>query len=159
MPRPDVDPDLFRFDRFALDEEWEKQVPLYWEHAQQLSEAREAYERAKACTLEVHARLLVAAASNPVAFGLEKSTADLLKAAVEVHEDYLVAKKKERRRRLHMDYCQAMVTTLEHRKRALENEVDLRLANYFAEPRKSRAAVQQQQQDKERHFQRKSGRT
>lgn len=129
------DKDLFHLDPDRLDEEWVAQPSLYHEHALVLAEAREHYERAKAERDLVAAELDREVRSDPARFGLDKVTEAAVQTAVATQKRLAQATNAVITARFETDKAQAVVDALEHRKKALENLVQLRLSDYFAEPR------------------------
>lgn len=129
------EPDLFALDPNRLDAEWVEQPRLYHVHAVKLADARETWERAKAGRDVVTAELDRFVRRDPAAFGLEKVTESGVEKAVILQIRHKDATEKVITAKHGMDVMQAMVDALDHRKRALEKLVDLRLAHYFSEPR------------------------
>ena len=146
--------DYFAVDKNRLDEEWVRHIPLYHSHADQLADAREALERAKAAEevsdddrKYIAAQLDLAVRKDPMAYGLEcadgkKPTEGAIGNAVTVSKRYrkaqqacydardVVIKAKHK-----TDLLESAVKTLDHRKKAIEDLVTLRLKDYFSEPR------------------------
>lgn len=134
------DDDVFAIDKDRLDEEWVNQPLLYYKYAMKLADAREDFERAKARKDVVEAELDAAIRRDPPAFGLEKITEDALKKAIIRQRRYTEAQEELIKARHSMDVLEVKVNTLDHKKRGLEKLVDLRLKEYFSEPRASAGA-------------------
>ena len=129
------EPDFFEIDPNELDREWVRQPGLYHKYAVDLADARRDFEQAKTALDIAAADVDSVIRSKPEKFGLEKVTESGVKAAVLSSREYKSATDAVHAARHRVDVLQAAVTTLDHRKKALENLVDLRLANYFSEPR------------------------
>jgi hypothetical protein len=124
----------YDFDKFNLDEEWVKQPRLYYDAAVELADARAAYERLRTLKEVTAAEIDAEVRRDPKTFGLDKVTEGSVEKAVvrdaryaKVCSDIIDAKH-------HVDICQAKVDTLDHRKHALQDVVDLQNAGYFARP-------------------------
>lgn len=135
MPTKTDDPDFFEIDKNQLDLEWQRQPGLFHKYATQLADAKREFEQAKTATDVAAANADSIIRETPAKFGIEKVTEAAVKAAVVSHPGYARAVAKMHEARHAVDILQAAVTTLDHRKKALENLVDLRLADYFSEPR------------------------
>lgn len=133
MPKTE-EPDFFRIDRDRLDWEWMRQPELYYQHAEKLAAARMAAEQAKTETDLVYAEMDAKIRDRPEKYGILKVTEAAVRAAILVADKYQAAVKAHLEAKYNVDILQAAVTTLDHRKRALENLVDLQGRNYFATP-------------------------
>lgn len=131
------DDDVFAIDKDRLDEEWVSQPLLYYKYAMRLADAREEFDRAKARKEVVEAELDAAIRRDPPAFGLEKITDDAIKKAIIRQRRHTEAQEELIKAKHTMDVLDLTVDTLDQRKRALEKLVDLRLKEYFSEPRAS----------------------
>ena len=136
--------DIFDLDKNRLDEEWTQQPRLYAQYATKLADARAEHERAKASRDVVEAELDRDIRLNPEKYDLTKvtegsiqSTITLQKAHRKVVGDVIEASHT-------VDTLDAYVRALDHRKKALEKLVDLRLADYFSEPRKGPVAQERE---------------
>lgn len=125
---------LFDLDANRLDEEWVNQPRLYLKYALRLADLRRDHEKAKAGRELVAAELDQSIRRDPTKYGLEKCTEASVERTVLLQDDYQRADASVRRAKYEMDVTQAMVETLDHRKKALENLVYLWGASYFAEP-------------------------
>jgi hypothetical protein len=137
---------VFRPDPNRLDEEWQAQPELYHEAAVRLAEARNQYDMAKFDKDVVEAELDEEVRSYPHRFGLEKLTEPGLKQAIIRSQVFCKACRRLIKAKHAMDKRQADVDALDHRKKALENLVQLRLADYFSEPRVPRRVAERQKQ-------------
>ena len=127
-------------DRFKLDEEWVNQPKLYREwatkHADTILEVDEAKANLDAVKSIVDAHIR----ADPEAYGIKKITENVVASIVLGDEDYHKALKQLREAKHKANIIEAVVTALEHRKRALEKLVDLHARDYFAEPRASKSS-------------------
>ena len=131
------EPEFFDLDKHKLDVELERQPRLYYEHAAKLADARRDYEQAEAEKDLVEAEVDRAIRSDPAEFGFDgnsKPTETAIKNAVATSKRVKATIHAAIQAKHAVDILQAGVTALDHRKRALEKLVDLRLAEYFADP-------------------------
>jgi hypothetical protein len=135
------EPDFFEIDKNQLDREWVRQPGLYHKYALQLADAKRDFEQAKTAVDLAEASADSDIRERPQKYGIEKVTEAAVKATVAGHKAVKEAIAALHEARHKVDVLQAAVTTLDHRKKALENLVDLRLADYFAEPRAGRATT------------------
>jgi hypothetical protein len=157
------EPDFFNLDKHRLDSEWCEQSRLYYEHAVQLADAREHWERMKAAKevledelKEMDAKIALDARRNPERYGLEKVTDEALKAVVLtdvkhkksqqlVYDAQLKVIKAMHAR----DILESAVRALEQRCKALEDLVRLEARNYWSEPRAPQGQRDRMNQAKE----------
>lgn len=129
-------PDFHDIDKNRLDEEWVAQPRLYRQHAEMAAEAARdlAFAKTQLSLAEAEARQVIKQA--PEEYGLEgKTTVDDLKAAVATHKRVRRAQQDVIDKEYRADVVKAALRTIEHRKSALQDLVQLRLADYYAEPR------------------------
>lgn len=130
-----MDESFLNIDQHNLDAEWLKQPALYFKWAKKAADARRAHEEAKSELDVVKAELSRAIREDPENYGLEKVTEGAVTAAIPEQKEYKVALKAVFDARHSADVYSAVVVALEHRKRALENIVDLFGMNYFSKPK------------------------
>jgi hypothetical protein len=135
MPRnAERDPDFFDFDLHALHKEWHRQPKLYHKYAMMLVDAKAALDAAEAQLALRQADLDGGIRARPERYGLEKITEGAIKALIltdgQFQNDQQAVADCQRR----VGELQVAVQTLDHRKKALENVVQLWLADYFSEP-------------------------
>ncbi len=128
-------------DLSQLEIEWQGQAPMYEKAAKGLAEARRA-----AAELDIELTVVKAEAgkevrTNPDEFGMEKVTEAAIKEAVDTHKKVIRLRKKMAEARYLVDLLEGTCRALEHRKRALEKEVELFLAGYFAAPKEKRRSL------------------
>lgn len=121
-----------------LDSAWLEQPTLMEEFTRELADARNALEAAERQLELYEAEIDLRIRNEPSKFGIEKLSEKAVKSAM------LLRKKHQRltddviAARHAVAVLQAAVTTLDHRKKALEKLVDLWLAGYFATPKASK---------------------
>lgn len=81
------------------------------------------------------ANITKAAYAQPEEFGIEKATDARVNCAVVADEDYQAALQKMLDYKHALDVYSAVVTALDHKKKALENLVTLFGQDYFSTPR------------------------
>lgn len=129
------DTDLFEIDLDRLDEAWVQQPKLYHEWSTKLAEAKKDLEQAKARLSLVEAELFKSIRKNPSRYGVEKDTDSAVKAAIPMTDKHKTAVKRVISAQYDVNTTDAVVKTLEHRKRSLEGLVSLHGQQYFATPR------------------------
>lgn len=129
--------EIFDLDPNLLDEEWVRQPVLYHHYAIELANARAELERLRAARDVTTAELDKNIRAVPEEFGLLKITEGGVQQTVILQPRYQEADQAVRDAKHAVDISQVAVDTLDHRKKALEKLVDLRLADYFSTPRAS----------------------
>lgn len=122
-------------DRDKLDEEWLGQAETFEKYARRLADARNEQSILKAEFELRIAELTAAVRINPSRFGLVKVTESGIEQAVILLKEYQEAQRAMIDASHKVDLLKAVVDAMEHRKRALENLVDLFKASYFSDPR------------------------
>ncbi len=136
---------IFDIDKNRLDEEWINQPKRFFRWAIDLEGARDVLEDAKAEFDVVKSEIDLAIRSDPEDYeelpkeAVEKNkvTEKMVAAVVPMQKEYKEAQQVMFEAKYRVGILQAAVTTLEHRKRALEKLVDLYGQQYFAKPRAS----------------------
>lgn len=142
----DFDP---RIDEQALDLEWLRQPKLYFKWASAYAAAKRDVSEAKAELDVTKAEVAAEIRKDPGFYGC-KGTVDAVNECAMLQPEYKAALRKLHRMQYHQDVIGAAVSSLDHRKKALENLVDLHSQNYFSEPRAkpaSREAVDNMERD------------
>ena len=130
-----MEPEILHIDKHLLDEEWVNQPKLYFEYASELAGARIDLEEAKAEFDVVKAETDFDIRSNPTNYELpEKTTEVMIGKAVILTEEYQDAQKIVFIAKHRVDILSGAQTALDHRKKALENLVELHGRNYFSKP-------------------------
>lgn len=127
----DFDPSI---DEHALDKEWVGQPRMYYKWATHKAAAARDVTEAENRIKSVRAEVFREVSDNPTAYGVAKPTVDGIKAAVEEDPRVLRAEREYVDAKYELDMMAAAVGALDHRKRALENLVELHTAGYYAEP-------------------------
>lgn len=127
--------DLFAVDKYNLDVEWERFPEDLRRACLDLANAKENLDRMKARLDVTEAELSLAIRRKPEEYGLEKATDKPVEAAIIVSDKYQEAQSRVIDAQHEVAILQANVTALEGKKKALENEVSLFLAGYFAKPK------------------------
>lgn len=136
MSNSELESDI-RVNPDCLDREWVNQPSLFFKYASLLAEAREEFERAKNSFELVRAELDQKVRSDPPRYGIHKLTEAAVSAVVPTLGEYQKAREELLAAKHKVDILEAVVTAMEHRKKALEKLVDLYLAGYFSYPRSS----------------------
>lgn len=122
-------------DESRLDQEWLEQPELITKYGDLESQARYDHSYAKAQFELVQADLMIRVRSNPSKFNLPNSPPmALVEAAVTRHPKYQDAQIEMLRLKKVLDECSVLMSALEHRKKALENLVDLHKTGFYSEP-------------------------
>lgn len=130
--------DFLDIDKNLLDDEWIGQPKRYFKWAVQLEDAREDLDNAKAEFELVKADVDLAIRSDPGKYSLpEKITEKMVTAAMLTQLEYQDSQEAFYTAKHRVGILQAAVTSLDHRKKALEKLVDLHGQKYFASPRAS----------------------
>lgn len=122
-----------------LEVEWQEQPKLFFKWARKLANARRVLDEAKAEQDLVMADLDAEIRAKPKKYGLnaEKVTEPAIKKTIMTQEEYTDAQTKVINAKHDVGLYEAGVEALNHRKRALEKEVELFGMDYFSMPRVS----------------------
>ena len=126
---------LVEIDELQLDKEWIRQPRLFRKYAFAVADAKLAVANRKADLDLAKADLGLKIREDPETFGVKKVTDASVGAAVIVQAEYRTALRRYNKAKHGLDMLMAVVEALEHRKKALENLVQLFSMNYFAEPK------------------------
>jgi len=130
-----VTPEFFDIDMNQLDVEWLRQPRMFFTTAEALAEARRDFEQAKSELDLTDAELDKAIRANPEEYGLpQKTTETMISKTIIACENHTAASDEIQMKKHRVDVLQAAVTALDHRKKALENLVQLHGQNYFSTP-------------------------
>lgn len=125
----------FTIDEGALDREWLQQPTLMYKYATRQAKSRMALTVAKNNLEAVAVRVAAAIRKNPGAFGIERATESAVSEAVKCSVKYEKALEAVTLAQFEHDAAGAAVTALDHKRKALENLVDLHGQDYFSAPR------------------------
>jgi len=127
--------DIFEIDMTRLDEEWVQQPKLFFKYAELLAKAKRTYEKAKANLAIVVAEVELDIKQNFTKYGFKtKPVVQDMANKAKINTDVIEAQNLVTAKKYKMDIYQAAVTSMEHRKSALERLVSLHGQNYFAMP-------------------------
>jgi hypothetical protein len=129
-------PDKFNptIDPNRLDEEWLVQPRMYFKYAKRLADARLAVEEKKNRMEAIAAEIGNDMRLDPSAFDMAKATEESVKGMILTQPLYKNAHAAWLKAKHEADILAAAVTALDHRKKALENLVELHGQAYYAEP-------------------------
>jgi len=133
--RDSDDIDVLRIDEHNLEKEWVWQPSLYYKYATKLADAENRLDEAKADLECTKAELDSDIRSNPDSYGITKVSEKAIENCVPQQEAYQKALEQYQKANHLVRVLKAMVTSLDHRKRALTSLVELHLANYYSEPK------------------------
>lgn len=136
-----IKPELFNIDPDNLDEEWLEQPKFVLKYLLKAADARERLDRAKAKLDVTRAELDKMIREDPTTFDIlaERVTEAMVAAAISLQPEFKEANDEIISAKHDLDIANAVVTALDHRKRALENLVDLHGMGYFSEPQATSA--------------------
>lgn len=126
--------DDFEINLNALHEEWVKQPRLYREWAEKSATARYEVDKCRDELKIIESELALKVRNDPNHYGLEKATEDAIKQTVAVHKDRKAVARRFNDLHHELEVIEVAVSSLDHKKKALENLVQLRLASYFSDP-------------------------
>lgn len=126
-------------DGARLDCEWLRHPELYMDLVEAKVEARESLDRAKDALSVLRAECNAKVRRSPERYGIDgKATEGAINAAVDEHPKIVAANARLLELRREHDLVSGAVDAMDHRKKALENLVQLHLSNYRSEPRAKR---------------------
>lgn len=128
------DESFLRIDLNRLEQQWAEQPELYRDWAKMLAEAKKELRELENEEKVVEAKASKAVRRNPSKYDIEKGTEPEIKAAITLHPKVLAIKQKIIDAHYTVDQLEGMVKALDHRKKALENEVILHGQSYYATP-------------------------
>jgi Mg-chelatase subunit ChlI len=150
--------DFIQPDPDRLDREWIKQPGLYLKYAEKLADARKDFADAKAELEVVKAELSRDIRAMPETYGLKKVTESGIEGAVVLQKKHRLALETMNECKHRVDVLEAVVSALEHKKRALENLVTLHGQSYFATPRADGTGRESLEEDLKRSARKKRDR-
>lgn len=141
----EIDKSHFTIDLDSLDTECIRQPELVFEYSKHAAEMRRLQDIAKTNLEIIEAKVQKWIRKEPLRYlGIEKPTEAAIKSGILTHEKYQSALKELQDAVFNASVASAAVNSLEHKKRSLQNLVELHGQNYFAEPsvtRENREAV------------------
>lgn len=130
--------DEMKIDENALDVEWLEQPMLLYRYSRLAADARHAANAAKSALTVVKAEVAADMRADPDKYELTKVTEGSIKEAVDAEPRVRKAQQALDKAWYEVELCQAAVTAADHRRKALENLVQLLKLNYFASPHEPR---------------------
>lgn len=127
----------FQIDENRLDREWILQPERVYQVSIELADAQKELAEARNSLESVTADLSNAIRQNPEKYNIEKVTEKAVESVLLSRKTYKDAQQLVIDCKHRVDTLQAQATALDHKKRALENLVDLHGMGYFSEPRTS----------------------
>ena len=125
----------FDIDKNRLDEEWLRQPRLYMKYSEEVATYRKTLEDTK-IKLEVYdAETELDIRKNPEKYNVPKLTEGCIQQVLALQEEHVRYRRLIAKRKYDLDIAQAAVSTLDNKKKALEDLVQLQLSNYWSEPR------------------------
>ena len=110
------------------------QGEIFFKWAERAVEARAEMDKSKLQLEVLEATLSIQCRENPADFGLVKMTEGSIKAAVQIHAEYLAGYDKYLRTRKDCALIEKAVIAMEMRKRMIEVLITLHGQQYFAGP-------------------------
>lgn len=126
---------MFDVDLYELHLAWVKHAKEYHEAAVDLAECRAEWEYSKTRRDVLLAELKLKIRRDPEAFGVVKLTESTVEETLTALPQYTKIQDKVTAAKYKTDIASALVDGLEHKKKALENLVQLEGRDYFATPR------------------------
>ena len=117
----------------SLDREWLKQPVMYMKYAEQLAKANAESKRAKEAVELLWAEL-DSITRTDAATDNKKITEAYVDSQIKQSPTYKKAQEEYRQAIYNADVLSAVVSSLDHRKKALENLVTLYVGQYFSAP-------------------------
>jgi len=125
-------------DPHELDECWLKHPALYMQYSRELADAQRTSTKAKEKLDVVRAEVDKDIRTNPDKFNLQKVTEGIVSATIALDERYREAQSDLNEKIYEVNILQGAVRAFDHRKKALENMVQLLMMEYFAGPKEPR---------------------
>jgi hypothetical protein len=124
----------------SLDREWAGHPELYMDLVEAKVESREKLDLARDAYSVLRAECSARIRANPSKYGIgDKVTEGAINAAVDSHPKVQAANARITALKREHDLVSGAVDAMEHRKKALENLVQLHLSNYRGEVRMPKA--------------------
>jgi hypothetical protein len=124
-----------------LEREWCEHPDLFYRFALHLAEERRELDDAKAHLELTEAQMERDVRLHPEKYGFEKITEAVVKAAVCISKNYQVSLKDYNDQKHAVNVAQVAVEMMEHRKKMLENRVQLMGLHYRSSPRAAGAEM------------------
>lgn len=138
MSKREIDEDdssIFDIDPYKLDKEWEEQPKLFRKYSVKLAEARYRVEVLKGQLEFVVAELERDVRRHPDRFRIKRISEKAINSAVILQDEYQYQLAALNKAKFKMEKLAATVKALEQRKYALQDYVELRRQDWFADPK------------------------
>jgi len=122
-----------KFNKYQLDEVCEKHASVYWYWANKLAEAKNALGDSEDKFKLTSAQREIFIRQN-WDDSKGKSTEASIKAALESDDEYISTKEEIRNNQYEVNTLIAAVSTFDHRKSMIDNEVKLLIGGFYATP-------------------------
>jgi len=123
-----------KINREELDLEWLRQPELVGRYSRELAQAQLELDKLEEKISIITAEKELAIRTSPEKFGLEKVTEGALKTILTADKELIGLKETLNEKKFEINILSAVLKSLEHKKKALENLVTLHGQNYFATP-------------------------
>lgn len=137
----------FTIDESALDKEWLRQPELAYKYGRRAAESRKDLTDAKNNLEAVEAELAAAIRKDSEAYGLKKITDASVRSVLIAQTRYKNCVKTLTDAQFAHDVAVAAVSAIDHKKKALENLVDLHGMDYFSAPRHKNASSEKAEEE------------
>jgi len=127
--------EAIEIDPERLDEAWLEQAPMYLGYARAMAGARQDVDRARRSLVLITAQCEQAIRKNPEDFGISKVTEGAIKAALVLDGTVGEAEAEVLKLTYKVNVLTAILTALDHRKKALSDLVQLHIAQYSSKPK------------------------
>lgn len=127
--------DFFNIDGDDLWGEWSRQARLFFVHAVKVADAKRDLAAAESQQEIIYAEFDQKIRMEPEKFGLKKTSEGAIKQSIYTQSEYAETSSQCSKLKHRVDVLQAAVSALDHRKRALENMVELEVMGFHAEPK------------------------
>jgi len=124
-----------KVDKNKLEEEWLEQPSLFLYYAEAHAEAIFERDKAKSNMDYVYSVLYSKFKNNWQEYFDSKPTEPALKEKINTHEKYRKAEKRYIKANRNVNVLLSAKTAFDHRKRALENLVSLKISGFYSEPK------------------------
>lgn len=134
-----MDNNPLKIDLDQLEEDWQKHSNIVKEYSDKLADYRmeldQAEEELKVQTAEAELDIRM---KGPAEYNLDKFTEGTITALLQIHPKLQEIRQRIIQKKHDVRIAEGFTNSLEHRKKALENEVQLYIAGYWSLPRTPR---------------------
>jgi|TARA_Y100000310_G_scaffold218179_1_gene219346 hypothetical protein len=121
-----------------LKEEWERQAGLYLHYSVELAHVEKEKNKTREQLDLVKAKLDKKIRENPKDFGIAKITENVISNSIMLQEEFVHLNEIYINKVYEVSVLQGVIRAFDHKKKALENLVQLYLSGYNAEPKPTR---------------------